>query len=482
MSTNTAPTATTPSTETTRPGPSRQGAILAIILVSYFMIVLDNSIVFTGLASIREDLGFSTAGLSWVQNAYALVFGGLLLLGARAGDIFGRRRMFVIGLVIFSLASLAIGLSPNGGWMLGARAVQGVGSAILAPTSLALLTATFAEGPERTRAVAGYGSVAGLGASFGLVLGGVLADLLSWRVGFLVNVPIGIILLVAVLRFVPAGSTTRGRIDIGGAISSTIGMTLVVYAITRTAETGWRDPFTLGFLSVGILCVGAFVLIEWRAAHPILPLRVFVNRVRTGAFLARLLFAGAMFGYFFFVSQYMQGVLGFTPLQAGLGFLPMSVVQFIVAVNVSRLTRRFGNSALLIIGLIITTVGMLWLSRVDVDSSYVVAVALPMVLLGLGQGLGFAPLTAAGITAIEPRDAGAASGLVNVAHQLGGALGVSIMVAVAAAGNISTTNPAGIAGQTMDGITTGAILLVLAIVAAAVLIVPGARATTKALT
>jgi len=467
------------SSSLTAPAPAsdgvRRGAILAVILVSYFMIVLDNSIVFTGLTRIREDLGFTTAGLSWVQNAYALVFGGLLLLGARAGDILGRRRMFVIGLVIFSVASLAIGLSTNAAWMIGARAIQGIGSAILAPTSLALLAATFPEGPERTRAVAGYGSVAGLGASFGLVLGGVLADLLTWRVGFLINVPIGIVLLIAALRFVPAGERSTGRFDIGGAITSTVGMTLVVYAITRTAETGWTDALTLVLLAAGLVVLAAFVLIEWRAAQPILPLRVFANRVRTGAFAARLLFAGAMFGYFFFISQYMQGTLGFTPLQAGLGFLPMSIVQFVVAVNVSRLTRRFGNTALLTVGLVITAIGMLWLSRVDTDQPYWLAVALPMVLLGLGQGLGFAPLTAAGITDIEPRDAGAASGLVNVAHQLGGALGVSIMVAVAATGDTSTT-AAGIAAQTTDGITTGALLLVLAIIAAVTLIVPGTRA------
>jgi EmrB/QacA subfamily drug resistance transporter len=459
---------------------ARRRAILAVILVSYFMIVLDNSIVFTGLTRIREDLGFSTAGLSWVQNAYALVFGGLLLLGARAGDLLGRRRMFVIGLVIFSAASLAIGLSPTGGWMIGARAVQGVGSAILAPTSLALLAATFPEGPERTRAVAGYGSVAGLGASFGLVLGGVLADLLTWRVGFLINVPIGIVLLIAALKFVPTGDSASGRFDIGGAITSTLGMTLVVYAITRTAETGWSDPVTLILLGAGIVVLAVFVMIEWRAAQPILPLRVFANRVRTGAFLARLLFAGAMFGYFFFISQYMQGTLGFTPLQAGLGFLPMSIVQFAVAVNVSRFTRRFGNTALLTVGLVITTAGMIWLSRVDTDHPYWIAVALPMVLLGFGQGLGFAPLTAAGITAIQPRDAGAASGLVNVAHQLGGALGVSIGVAVAAAGDASTS-AAGIAVQTTDGLTTGAILLVLAFIAALALIVPGTRAQKSSL-
>lgn len=471
----------TTSTPAIRAARAHPVAILAIILVSYFMIVLDNSIVFTGLTRIREDLDFTTAGLSWVQNAYALVFGGLLLLGARAGDILGRRRMFFVGLAIFSLASLAIGLSPTVGWMIGARAVQGIGSAILAPTALALLTASFPEGPERTRAVAAYGSVAGLGASFGLVLGGVLADLTSWRVGFLINVPIGIVLIIAALRFIAPADRTTGKFDVGGAITSTIGMTALVYGITRTADTGWGDPITLAFIGGGLVVLAGFVLIEWRAAEPILPLRIFANRARTGAFIARMLFAGAMFGYFFFISQYMQGTLGFSPLLAGLGFLPMSVVQFLVSINVSRLTRRFGNAALVAAGLAITAVGMLWISRVDSDSGYWVAVALPMILLGLGQGLGFAPLTAAGLTAIQIRDAGAASGLVNVAHQIGGALGVSIMVAVAASGDTSTT-PDGIAAQSAEGLTTGAILLGLALVAALTLIVrwsrPGLRRTS----
>lgn len=468
------PMTVTTETAEIRAGRAYPGAILTIILISYFMIVLDNSIVFTGLTRIRTELAFSTAGLSWVQNAYALVFGGLLLLGARAGDILGRRRMFVVGLVIFSVASLAIGLAPTGEFMIAARAVQGIGSAILAPTSLALLTASFAPGPARTRAVAAYGTVAGLGASFGLVLGGVLADLLTWRVGFLANVPICAVLIIAAIRFIPAGERMRGRFDVGGAITSTLGMTALVYGITRTADTGRTDPVTVACIAAGVMVLALFAVIEWKAAQPILPLRVFANRVRTGAFFARLLFAGAMFGYFFFISQYMQGTLGFTPLQAGLGFLPMTIVQFAISLLVPRLTRRFGNGALVVTGLVITAVGMLWLSRVDVDSAYWVAVAIPMVLLGAGQGFGFAPLTAAGITDIAPRDAGAASGLVNVAHQLGGAFGVSIMVAVATTGGASTS-PEGIAAETGAGLTTGAILLGLALVSAITLIVRWGR-------
>lgn len=449
--------------------PSRPRVVLAIILVSYVMIVLDNSIVFTGLPSIREDLAFTTASLSWVQNAYALVFGGLLLLGARAGDILGRRRMFLVGLGIFSLASLAIGLAPTSGVLLAARAVQGVGSAILAPTSLALLTATFPAGPARTRAVAAYGTTAGIGASLGLVVGGLVADLLSWRVGFLINVPIGAALAIGVLRFVPETARVRGRFDLPGAVTSTLGMVALVYGITRTADHGWNDPVSLGLVAGGVLVLAAFVLVERRAVQPVLPLRVLTDRVRVGAFLARMLFAGAVFGYFFFISQFMQGVLGFTPLQAGAAFLPMTLVQLALALCVPRLTRRFGNGALLVVGLAVTFAGMLWISRVGATSAYVTAVALPMVLLGAGQGLGFAPLTAAGIHAVEPRDAGAASGLVNVAHQLGGALGVSVMVTVAASGAASVA-PAAIAAEASAGLTTGAVLLALALVSSAVLV------------
>lgn len=473
--TTTTARATVPRTALTRAA-AHSGAILAVVLISYFMIVLDNSIVFTGLARIRAELDFSTGGLSWVQNAYALVFGGLLLLGARAGDIVGRRRMFLIGLGIFSIASLSVGLSPTAGWMIASRAVQGVGSAILAPTSLALLTANFAAGPARTRAVAACGTTAGIGASLGLVVGGVVADLASWRVGFLINVPIGILLGIAALRFIGETPRIRGRFDVAGAVTSTIGMTALVYGITRSADTGWVDPLTVAAVGGGLLVLAAFILIEWRAAQPILPLRVFRNRVRGGAFVARMLFSGSIFGYFFFLSQYLQGVLGLTPLLTGIAFLPMTVVQFALSLSVARLTRRFGNGTLVAGGLAITLAGMIWLSFARPDSGYWIAIALPMVLLGAGQGIGFAPLTAAGISAIEPRDASAASGLVNVAHQLGAALGVSIMVAVATFGvagarTSTAASTAAIAAEASAGLATGAALLGIALAAALVFVV-----------
>lgn len=448
--------------------------ILAIVLVSYFMIVLDNSIVFTGLSRIRTELDFTTAGLSWVQTAYALVFGGLLLLAARAGDLVGRRRLFVIGLAIFSLASLSIGLAPTSEWMIASRAVQGIGSAILAPTSLALLTTTFTEGQARTRAVAAYGSTAGVGASLGLVVGGLLADVASWRVGFLMNVPIGAALLIATLVFVRETPRTGGRFDIAGAITSTLGMTALVYGITRTSDAGWADPVALTSIAAGLVVLVGFVVIEWRALQPILPLRVLAEPVRGGAFLARMLFAGAIFGYFFFASQYMQSVLGFTPLLAGVGFLPMTVVQFALSLFVPRMTRRHGNGTLVAAGLAITLVGMIWISFAGPNSNYWTALALPMLFLGAGQGIGFAPLTAAGVTHIEPRDAGAAAGAVNVAHQLGGALGVSIMVAVATTG-IPGTDPAAVAAEASTGLATGAVLLALALTAALLLMVQWRR-------
>jgi EmrB/QacA subfamily drug resistance transporter len=458
-----------------RGGNGHPTAVLTIILLTYFMILLDNSIVFTGVSRIRAELDFSAAGISWVTDAYALVFGGLLLLAARAGDIIGRRRIFVIGLVIFSLASLAIGLAPSAGFLLASRAVQGVGAAILAPTTLALLTANFAPGPARTRAIAAYGSVAGIGASVGLVVGGLVADLTSWRVGFLINVPIGAIMIAAAFRYLRETPRVPGRFDIAGAVTSTLGMTALVYGIIRSAEEGWTDTIVIVSLIAAVVLLVAFVLIEWRAAQPILPLRIFASRIRTGAFLCRMLFAGTMFGYFIYISQYMQDTLGFSPLLAGLGFLPMTVVNFAVAVLVPRLTARFGNSALIVSGLAVTLIGMIWLSRVTTDSDYITAVALPMILIGIGQGLGFAPLTAAGVTDVAPEDAGAASGLVNTAHQIGGSLGLGIMAAVAASAPALSNAAADTARRAGDALSTGSLLLGIAVIAAVALIIRWTR-------
>lgn len=409
---------------------NNQRAILAIIVVSYLMIVVDISIVITGLPKIQAGLGFSHAGLSWVQNAYTLAFGGLLLLGARAGDILGRRRMFIVGLGVFTLASLAIGAAPSAEWLLAARAIQGAGSAILAPSTLALLSTHFAEGPERTRALAYYAAGAGVGSTLGLVLGGLLADLVSWRMGFFINLPIGLALMISARRCIPESTKHRGQFDVLGAVSSTLGMTSLVYSIVRSAEQGWSDAGTLVALICGIALIALFVVHEARARQPILPLRLFASRERCGAYLARMLFLGGMVGFWFFSTQYLQEVMGYGPMKAGLAFLPVTLANFTAAMLIPRLSRKFGNARLLTGGLIVSVVGLLWLGQVSAHTAYLSGVALPMILIGIGQGSVLAPLTVSAVAGVSGEDAGAASGMVNVAHQLGASLGLGVLVAI----------------------------------------------------
>ena len=452
-------------------------AILSIVLLSYLMIVLDISIVITALPMMGQTLGFSETGLSWVQNAYTLAFGGLLLLGARAGDIVGRRRMFTLGIAIFTAASFAVGVAPSSAWLVAARAVQGLGAAVLAPSTLALLSTSFADGRERTRAVSYYGAVAGVGAGLGLVLGGIFTSVFSWRVGFFINVPIGIAMMVAAPRFLPETRPRPGRLDVVGALCSTLGMTALVYGIVRSADRDWGDGITVAALTLGVLLLVGLVVNEWRVRQPIMPLRLFGDRERIGAYAGRILYLGAMLGFWFFITQFLQGVYHYTPLEAGVAFLPLSVVNFLVALSVPRLTRRWGNARVLAAGVAITFVGMAWLSRLSADTPYITGLALPMILLGIGQGASLGPLTAAGIARVNADDAGAASGLVNVAHQLGGSLGLGILVTVfAAAGSPAFTGGALLAHQISAALTVGAGLLALALIVVLVLIVEPHRA------
>ncbi|SKC42360.1 drug resistance transporter, EmrB/QacA subfamily [Krasilnikoviella flava] len=456
--------AATPTTAPPTPAPTARRsttAILAIILVGYFMVILDNSIVITGLPHIQDELGMTSTALAWVQDAYLLAFGGLLLLGARAGDVLGRRRMFVAGLAVFTLASVAVGLAPTGGLLVAARAVQGVGAAVLAPSTLALLTASFPEGPERTRATAAYGAVAGIGASVGLVVGGLLADLVSWRAGFLVNLPVGVVMLVAGLRVLPETPRTPGRFDVAGALLATLGPTALVYGFVRAGGAGWADAGTAAALGLGVGLLVTLVVVERRAAQPVLPLGLFASRERVGAYVARLLFIGAMMGFFLFTSQYLQDERGFSALAAGFAYFPMTAVNFVVALAVPRLQRRTSGPVLLVAGLVLAVAGMAWLGSIDASASYVAGIALPMMLIGAGQGLAFGPLTASGIAGVEPSLAGAASGVVNSVHQLGGALGMSLVLA------LTSTYAA--------AMTAGAVLLLAALAAAVLLVLPSAR-------
>jgi EmrB/QacA subfamily drug resistance transporter len=405
-------------------------AVLAIILATYLMIVLDISVIIAALPKIHRALDFSPTSLSWVQSAYTLSFGGLLLLGARAGDILGRRRMLVVGIALFTAASLAGGLAPSAAWLLGARAIQGVGAAIAAPSTLALLTTTFREGQARTRAIAYYSAVAGGGGSVGLVLGGMLTDWLSWRWGLFINVPIGLAIILLAPRYLPETERRSGRFDFTGAVTSTLGMTAVVYGFVRAASDGWGDRFTVASFVGGALLLAAFALTETRAEQPITPLHLFASRQRSGAYAARVLVTGAMFSTFFFLTQFLQGVGGYSALEAGLAFLPMTAVMFTMGRTVPMLTPRLGSSRLLTGGLVIAVTGIAWLSRISEGTHYFPGIAIPLALLGIGIGLAFTPLTAAGIAGVAQGDAGAASGLLNVAQQLGGSLGLGILITV----------------------------------------------------
>ena len=440
------------------------GAVLLLVLASYLMIVLDISIVITGLPKIRDSLGFSPSTLSWVHTAYTLSFGGLLMAGARAGDLCGRRRMLVLGLVIFLLASLAIGLAPSPAFLVGARAVQGLGSAILAPATLALLSVTFPEGAERSKALGWYGATAGVGASIGMVLGGVLSDLLSWRVGFFINVPLGLILVWGALRFVKETPRQAGQLDVPGAVLSTAGMVALVYGLVEAAETGWLAMHSWLPLLAGALLLLGFLAHEARTAQPLLPLRLFRSRARSGAYAARLLYLAGVIGFWFYLTQYLQGVLGMRPLHAGLAFLPATIVQLLAAMTVTGLTSRFGNDRVLAAGVALTAAGMAWLAQVGAHSSYLTSVALPMAVLGIGQGLTLSPLTIAGVAGVAAKDAGAASGLVNASHQLGGSIGLAMLVVVfSAAGGYSPDAKAELAHRVSMSLDASAALLMLAL-------------------
>lgn len=444
---------------------SNPAAVLAIVLASYAMIVIDNSIVITGLPSIRDGLGFSPASLSWVQNAYALAFGGLMLLGARAGDLLGRRFVLIVGLGIFSLASLLIGLAASPSWLVGARAVQGLGAAILAPSTLSLLSTAFAEGPERNRALGWYGAVGGITASVGLVAGGIVADLVSWRAGFFINVPIGVLLIWGARRYIAETRPQPGRLDVAGAMLSTLGMVALVYGLVHAAEESWLHWGTAAPLSAGMVLLALFLAIERRAVQPILPLRLFASRERSGANAARVLFTGAAMGFFFYVTQYLQGVLGLRPIWAGVAFFPSMLVNFFGAMVAPRLAKRFGNHAVLAGAIAISLAGMAWLGQLHAGSPFFVGVAVPMVLVGAGMGATLAMLTIYGVSGVAADDAGSASGLVGVAHQLGGALGLALLVVVFASAQIADGTPANaeLADRIAMALSAGAVLLATAL-------------------
>ncbi|TCP79055.1 EmrB/QacA subfamily drug resistance transporter [Rhizobium sp. PP-CC-2G-626] len=419
------------------PMPVGSRPILWIILISFSMLVVDNSIVFTGLSKIQSELGFTDVGLSWITSLYALTFGGFLLLGARAGDVFGRNFVFTAGLAVFSLSSAAIAFAPSPAVLVIARAIQGMGAAIVAPSTLSLLQAEFPAGELRARVLSYYAAAGGVSASIGLVIGGIFAGLLSWRVGFFINVPIGLLLIWALRRYGQSDEVSPGRIDGLGAATSTIAIGALLLGIERAATVGWSDPWTIPLLVASAVLFVAFVVVEMRVAVPLIPLRLFASSERSAAYVARALFLGANIGFYFFISQYMQGVLGMSAAMAGLAFLPSTVVNFAAAMLEARLMRRFGSATSMMFTIGCGLIGILLLSFVTPSSGYWTALFLPMMLVGIGQGGTLAPLTSSGIAGVERHDAGAASGFLNVSQQVGTSLGIAIITAYAATANVN---------------------------------------------
>ena len=469
----------TPSSATREAGLSatpRRSFALAVILTAQLMVVLDATIVNVALPNIQTALHFSRTDLSWVLNAYSLTFGGLLLLGARSGDLFGRRRVFLAGIALFTLGSLAGGFTTSSSLLLTARAFQGVGAAFASPSALALLMVMFRDGAERTRAIALYTAVSIGGAAVGLVAGGVLVQWTSWRWVFFVNVPIGILLIVMARRDLPETSRSKGTIDIPGALTSVFGMAAVVYGFVRAASDGWGDNGTLLAFGAGVALLALFLFVETRATTPITPLRLFADRDRSLSYLARLSLVGGMFGLFFFMTQYLQDVLGFSPVETGLAFLPLPAMLFATSQLAARvLLAKYGGKPLMIIGMSISTVGVVILTQLSATSGYG-HVLIGLVLFGMGNGLAFVPLTMASLAGVSAADAGAASGLVNVMQQVGGALGLSVLVTVfgTASRTAARHAAAGAAGQAQvfvhaadRAFLAAAIMIALAVVMAA---------------
>ena len=409
---------------------TNQTVLLAVILTAQLMVVLDATIVTVALPHIQASLHFTSSGLSWVLNSYILTFGGLLLLGARAGDLLGRRRVFVGGIALFSATSLLGGFAVSGSMLLASRALQGVGGALAAPAALALLTTIFPEGPARLRAIAMFSTVSAAGAALGLVAGGMLTEWASWRWVMFVNVPIG--LVVAGLARLVLSETGRrsGRFDALGAVTSTAGMTALVLGLVQAGTDGWAAPVTVVSLAAGVVLLGAFVAIENRAAEPVLPLRLLAHPTRATANAARGLVYAGMYGNFFFLSQYLQDVRHYSAVVAGLAFLPVPVSVFLMSQLTSRvLLRRLTPKMVMMSGTAVSLASLLLASRLTVGSSYAQLLA-GLLLIGIGSGVALVSITTAALTEVEPGDAGAASGLLNVSQQLGAALGLAVLVTV----------------------------------------------------
>jgi EmrB/QacA subfamily drug resistance transporter len=413
---------------------SSRWLILVIACMAQFMVVLDATVVNVALPAIQRGLHFSSANLQWVVNAYTLVFGGFLLLGGRAADLVGRKRLFVAGVVLFSLASLLNGLAQNSAMLIVGRGLQGLGGALVSPAALSIVTTTFTESSERTRALGVWSAIAAGGGAVGLLLGGALTDLVSWPWIFIVNVPVGLITLVLALRSVPESRAELGHrsFDLAGAMAVTGGLIVLVFAIVKAQSYGWGSGRTIGLLAGGLALLAAFVLIERRSVAPLMRLSIFRVRTLAVADTVLLLVASAMFGMFFFASLYVQEILGYSPLRAGLAFLPVTAGIVIGAGLAQQLIRRVGVRNVALGGIVLATVGMSLLTQLPVHGSYAGDLLVGLLPMSIGMGLTFVPITLLGTGGVTGDDAGLASGLFNTAQQVGGSLGLAILSTLAA--------------------------------------------------
>ena len=409
---------------------------LMVLCLGDLMIVLDTTIVNVALPSIRTDLGFSQTSLAWVVNAYLLTFGGFLLLGGRLGDLFGHRRLFLIGIAVFTLASLACGLATSQHLLEGARAVQGVGGAIVSAVAFSLIMFLFTEPAERAKAMGVFGFVMAGGGSIGVLLGGVLTNSLDWHWIFLVNIPIGVAVLVLSLRLLPSEHVApeNRRVDVAGAVTVTLALMLAVYASVNGNQNGWTSGETLGLLGGAVALIALFLVIESRVESPLVPLGIFRLRSVAVSNIVGVLWAAAMFAWFFISALYLQLVLGYSPLKVGLAFLPANVIMGAFSLGLSaKLVMRFGVKRPLAAGLLIAAVGLVLFARAPVDGSFVVHVLPSMILLGIGAGMAFNPMLLAAMSEVPPEESGLASGVVNTAFMMGGALGLAVLASLAAA-------------------------------------------------
>jgi EmrB/QacA subfamily drug resistance transporter len=409
--------------------------VLGIVCIGQFMVVLDASIVNVALPSIQRDLHFSTSNLQWIINAYTLTFAGFLLLGGRAADLFGRRKIFMVGLAVFTVSSLLGGLAQNEAWLIGARALQGLGAAILAPATLTILTSTFAEGPARAKALGVWSAVSAAGASAGALFGGILTDFLSWRWILFVNVPVGAVALVAARRDLPESRAEMAHrhLDLAGAVTVTAGLVALVFALVRTETYSWGSAQVLVPLAAAVVLIAVFLFLQARVSKaPLVPLHIFRSRSVSGGNVVMLMMFGALFGSWYFETLYMQHVLGYSPLQAGLAFLPQTLLIAAGAQVTARLVPKFGPRPLILLGTLVAGGGLAWLSQISTGSTFVADLLGPYVLIGLGMGLAVTPIAVAGTAGVPREEAGLASGLLNTSRTVGASIGLAALATVAA--------------------------------------------------